>query len=145
VERLYEKPSNTGEPPRHEADHGSVHERLPARTQLLVVFAHPPVLCSIQAIVRVRSTTQLLGNTTNPLGGNSFCQSTATPSLAHSLAHAIITSSGAGLRGRSTTSTLHPKVFATQSLRPCPLHASPHPPTGGTVEEIARRLAAVAS
>src|SRR5829696_1762088 len=43
-ERLYEKSSNTGKPPRHEADHGSVHQRLPARTQTLVVFAHPPVL-----------------------------------------------------------------------------------------------------
>src|SRR5215217_3802246 len=31
--RLYEKSSNTGEPPRHEADHGSVHERLAARTR----------------------------------------------------------------------------------------------------------------
>ncbi|HET7272527.1 MAG TPA: hypothetical protein VFI90_15750, partial [Rubrobacter sp.] len=36
--------------------------------------------------------------TTNPCGGMSFCQSTATPSLAHSLAHAINTSLGAGLR-----------------------------------------------
>ena len=44
VESLYEKPSNTGEPPRHEADHGSIYERLPARTRPLVVFAHPPVL-----------------------------------------------------------------------------------------------------
>src|SRR5918992_5494078 len=43
-ERLYEKSSNTGEPPRHEADHRSVHQRLPARTRSLVVFAHPPVL-----------------------------------------------------------------------------------------------------
>jgi hypothetical protein len=42
--RLYEKPSNTGEPPRHETDHGSVHERFPARTKPLVVFAHPPLL-----------------------------------------------------------------------------------------------------
>ena len=42
--RLYEKPSNTGEPPRHETDHGSVHKRFPARTQPLVVFAHPPLL-----------------------------------------------------------------------------------------------------
>src|SRR5215212_2857182 len=44
VERLYEKVSNTGKPPRHEADHGSVHQRLAARTRPLVVFAHPPVL-----------------------------------------------------------------------------------------------------
>jgi hypothetical protein len=44
AERLYEKPSNTSEPPRHEANHGSVHERFPARTHPLVVFAHPPLL-----------------------------------------------------------------------------------------------------
>src|SRR4051794_16668017 len=42
--RLYEKSSNTSEPPTHEADHGSVHQRLPARTRPLVVFAHPPVV-----------------------------------------------------------------------------------------------------
>src|SRR5215210_621154 len=44
VERLYEKSSNTGEPPRHEANHGSLHQRFPARTQPLVIFAHPPLL-----------------------------------------------------------------------------------------------------
>ena len=31
-QRLYEKPSNTGEPPRHEANHGSIYERFAART-----------------------------------------------------------------------------------------------------------------
>jgi hypothetical protein len=31
-ERLYEKSSNLGEPPRHEADHRSVHQRLSAST-----------------------------------------------------------------------------------------------------------------
>src|SRR5215208_788837 len=50
------------------------------------------------------------------LGGISFCQSTLTPSLDHSLAHAINTSSGAGFFGRSTRSTLQPNVFSTQSL-----------------------------
>jgi hypothetical protein len=44
VERLYEKASNTGKTPRHEANHGSVHERFAARTQPLVIFAHPPLL-----------------------------------------------------------------------------------------------------
>src|SRR5215208_3713973 len=44
VERLYEKVSNTDEPPRHEANHRSVHERFSARTKSLVIFAHPPVL-----------------------------------------------------------------------------------------------------
>src|SRR5215203_6442898 len=42
--RLYGKSSSAGEAPRHEADHGSVHQRFPARTQPLVVFAHPPLL-----------------------------------------------------------------------------------------------------
>jgi len=113
LERLYEKSSNTGEPPRHEADHGSVHECLAARTRSLVIPRLILLFWSIQAIVR--STTHLLGNTKKPLGGISFCQSAFTPSLAHSLAHAISTSSGAGFRGRSTTSTLHPRVFLTQS------------------------------
>jgi hypothetical protein len=58
--------------------------------------------------VNVRSTTHLLGKTWRPLGGSSFCQSTAAPSLAYSLAQVINTSSGAGFRGRSTSSTLHP-------------------------------------
>src|SRR5215208_1183548 len=111
--RLYEKASNTGEPPRHEANHGSVHQRLPARTQPLVIPKLILLCWSIQAIVR--STTHLLGNTTKPLGGNSSCQSTATPSLAHSLAHLINTSSGAGFLGRSTRSTLQPRAFRTQS------------------------------
>src|SRR5215208_6117768 len=44
LERLYEKASNTDEPPRHEANHRSVHERFSARTKSLVIFAHPPVL-----------------------------------------------------------------------------------------------------
>src|SRR5215208_3093603 len=41
----------------------------------------------------------------------SSCQSTFTPSLAH----AISTSSGAGLRGLLTISAPHPNVFRTQS------------------------------
>src|SRR5215210_9301520 len=44
VERLYGKSSNSGESPRHEADHGSVHHRFAARTKPLVVLAHPPLL-----------------------------------------------------------------------------------------------------
>src|SRR5215212_4708251 len=74
---------------------------------------HPPVLWSIQE--NVLSTTHLLGSTTNPCGGRSFRQSTFAPSLDHSLAHAISTSSGAALRGRLTISTLQPSVFFTQS------------------------------
>src|SRR5215208_4846920 len=112
-ERLYEKVSNSGEPPRHEANHGSVHQRLAARTRALVVFAHPPVLLDPQAIVL--STTHRLGSTRKPSGGSSFSQSTATPSLAHSLAHAINTSFAAGFLGRSRRSTLHPRVLRTQS------------------------------
>ena len=112
--RLYEKSSNTGEPPRHQADHGSVHQRLPARTRPLIVFAHPPVL--VEPCDRPLHHPPPLGKTTKPLGGISFCQSAFTPSLAHSLAHAISTSSGAGFFGRSTRSTLQPNVFSTQSL-----------------------------
>src|SRR5919107_1653182 len=127
VPRLYEKSSNTSEPPRHEANHGSVHERLAARTQPLVVPKLILLFCSIQAIVR--STTHLRGSTRKPLGGNSFCQSTATPSLAHSPAHLIITSSGAGFRGRSTRSTVHPRVFSPQPA-PLPPPLNPAPSQG---------------
>jgi hypothetical protein len=42
--RLYAKSSNTGEAPRHKANHGSVHQRFATRTQPLVVFAHPTLL-----------------------------------------------------------------------------------------------------
>src|SRR5215217_9469556 len=90
-----------------------------ACTQPLVIFAHPS-FWSIQE--NVRSTTHLLGNTWKPGGGMNFCQSTATPSLAHSLAHDFRTSSGAALRGRSRRSTLHPKAFSIPSPCPCPLH-----------------------
>jgi hypothetical protein len=44
IPRLYEKASNTGKPPRHEANHGSIYQRLAARTQPLVVLTHPPLL-----------------------------------------------------------------------------------------------------
>src|SRR5215211_5292944 len=44
VERLYEKSSQADQPPQHEATHGSIYERFPARTQPLVIFAHPPIL-----------------------------------------------------------------------------------------------------
>src|SRR5215217_2349819 len=44
LERLYEKSSKAGQPPHHEANHGSIYQRFPARTKSLVIFAHPPVL-----------------------------------------------------------------------------------------------------
>src|SRR5215212_3230969 len=98
--RLYEKVSNTDEPPRHEANHRSVHERFSARTKSLVIHRLILLFWSIQAIVR--STTHLPGSTWKPLGGNSFRQSTATPSLAHSAAHLI----RAPLRGRAFVGAL---------------------------------------
>src|SRR5215208_4290202 len=75
---------------------------------------HILLLWSIQE--NVRSTTHLRGSTWKPLGGMSFSQSTFIPSLAHSLAHALSTSSGAALRARSTSSTLQPRVFSTTIL-----------------------------
>jgi hypothetical protein len=94
VERLYGKCSNAGESPRHEADHGSVHERLSACTKLLVVFAHPPLLVdpSDRPLHHPPPRQHQVA-----LGGNSFCQSTATPTLAHSLAHAMSTLFWGGL------------------------------------------------
>src|SRR5215208_2924822 len=90
----------------------------------------------------VRSTTHLLGKTWKPSGGSSFCQSTATPSLAHSLAQDINSSLGAGFFGRSTRSTLHPRVFSVPSPRLCPPHGSPPPATAEKGGGAARPLCA---
>src|ERR687890_1026479 len=65
---------------------------------------------------KVRSTTHLLGNTLKPLGGSSCSQSMATPSLAHSLAHALITFFGAIFGGCCTTSTVQPKAPSIHSF-----------------------------
>src|SRR5215210_6901311 len=110
--RVYEKSSNTGDPPRHQADHGSIYERFSTRTRPLVVLAHPPVLVDPRDRPLHHPSPR---QHHEAFRGHQFCQSAFTPSLAHSLAHAISTSSGAGFRGRSTTSTLHPRVFLTQS------------------------------
>src|SRR5215208_6513433 len=48
------------------------------------------------------------------------------------------TSLGAGLRGRSTSSTFHPSFFCTQSLPPCLLHGKLRPATAERDGEIAR-------
>src|SRR5918995_2604774 len=144
--RLYEKSSNTRESPRHEANHGSVHQRLAARTQPLVVFAHTPVLVdpSYRPLHHPPAREHH-----EALGGMNFSQSSfapsLAPSLAHSLAHLIITSSGAGFLGRSTSSTLHPKVFSVPNPCPCLGHGSPRPITGDAGEEIARPPCAVGS
>src|ERR687883_608287 len=111
--RLYGKSSNSGESPRHEADHGSVHHRFAARTKPLVVLAHPPLLVDPRQRTLHHPPTRQHQEAFS--GGMSFRQSTATPSLAHSLAQLISTSSDAGFLGRSTRSTLHPKVLRTQS------------------------------
>src|SRR5918995_3996553 len=141
--RLYEKGSSAGQAPHHEANHRRVHQRLPARTQPLVIHRLILLFWSIQAIVR--STTHLLGKTKKPLGGISFCQSASTPSLAHSLAHAIraplreLAFSDAPPDPRSTPGSSRP------SRRPCPLLCSPRPATGGRGEETAPWLDAVAT
>jgi hypothetical protein len=141
--RLYEKVSNTREPPRHEADHGSVHQRLPARTRALLVFAHPSVLLDPQAIVL--STTHLLGSTTKPLGGNSFCQSTPPrppwPTPWPTPSTRLLQRAFWGPR-RDPHSI--PGSYAP-SQRPCPLRGSPHPPTGERGQGIADPPLAVAS
>jgi hypothetical protein len=139
VERLYEKSSNSGEPPRHETVHGSVHERFPPRTQPLVVFAHPPLLVDPRNSSFYHPPAR---EHQEAFGGISFCQSAFTPSLAHSLAHLISTSSGAGFFGCSTTSTLQSPGSSSPSLCPCPLRASPRPTTAEKGEETARPLCA---
>ena len=67
--RLYEKPSNTGKPPRHEANHGSIYQRLAARTQPLVIFAHPP--CILVLVVHNAAT---MGATDRFLLGPGFAK-----------------------------------------------------------------------
>src|SRR5215204_4945453 len=111
--KLYEKSSNTSEPPRHEAYHGSVHQRLPARTEPLIVFAHTPVLVDpCQRPLHDPPSRQhheaLGGQQSLPIYSHAL-------SLAHSAAHLISTSSGAGFFGRSRSSTLQPRAFSTQS------------------------------
>src|ERR687889_839133 len=59
---------------------------------------------------KVRSTTHLRGKTRKPLGAINLCQSTSLPSLAHSCAQSLATSSGSGFRGLRTTSTLKPNA-----------------------------------
>jgi hypothetical protein len=73
-------------------------------------------------------------------GANSLCQSTCTPSLAHSLAHPISTSFGATLRARSRRSTLHPKAFSVPN--PClyPLRGSRHPTTQVSSRRVFRHV-----
>jgi hypothetical protein len=115
--RLYEKSSNSDEPPRHEANHRSVHERFSARTKSLVIPKLILLLWSIQAIVR--STIHLFGKKgLGPFRVINFSISMASPSLFNSLTHARITSSGASFLGCRTISAVHPKTFLTQ---PAPL------------------------
>src|SRR5215204_5729121 len=94
---------------------------------------------SIQAIVR--STTHLRGSTWKPSGGSSFCQSTATPSLAHSAAHLINTPSGAGFLWGALRDPHSTPGSSRPSLCPCPLRASPPPATADGGEEPLVRFA----
>jgi hypothetical protein len=73
----------TGQPPHHKPRHRRVDERFPCGAQPLVVLLAILRLWLIQA--KVRSTTHLRGRTRKPRGGISLCQSTSSPSLAHSL------------------------------------------------------------
>src|ERR687893_3278575 len=84
---------NTGQTPHHKATHRHLDERFCALRQTLVVFAHPSVLP--QPRKGPLYPTHLRGkNALEPSGGSSFLGSIETPSLAHSLAHLIITASG---------------------------------------------------
>jgi hypothetical protein len=74
----------TSQPLHHEPRHRRVNKGLPCGAQSLVVLGHPPVMRDPQA--KVRSTTHLRGSTVKPRAGISFCQSTCSPSLAHSCA-----------------------------------------------------------
>jgi hypothetical protein len=106
-----------GQSPRHQATHSRVDEDLRALRQTLVIHRLILLFCPNQE--KVRSTTQRFGkNGLGPSGGKNFFGSSFTPSLAHSLTHLIITSSGAGLGGCLTISAVQPSVLSTQ---PAPL------------------------
>src|SRR5215210_7773532 len=142
VERLYGKSSNSGESPRHEADHGSVHHRFAARTKPLVVLAHPPLLVDPRQRTLHHPPTR---QHQEAFGGMSLRQSTATPSLAHSFVQLISTSSGAGaFWGARRGPRSIPKSCAP-NRRPCPLRGSPRPPTGARGAGTVRRLLVAAS
>src|SRR5215210_6758142 len=100
---------------------------------MLSVTCSPPTRAASRYVfvicVQTISTTHLRGKTWKPLGAMSFSQSRATPSLAHSSAHALSTSSGAGFFGRSSSSTVHPRVFSVPNLHPYPLRGSHRPAT----------------
>jgi hypothetical protein len=85
----------------------------------LACLAHPTVVPDLGKGALHHPTAQ---QRYKPLGGKSLSQSAFTPSFNHCLAHFISPSLEAGLeaglRGRSTGSTLHPKVF---SIHPLPL------------------------
>jgi hypothetical protein len=111
--RLYEKSSNTGDPSRHEAVHRSVHQRFSARTQPLVVLAHPLVLVySSDPPLHHPPPRQhhkaFRGHQLLPIRLRALLG--PLPGLRH---HYLF---GAGFFGRSTRSTLQPNVFSTQFL-----------------------------
>ena len=73
------------------------------------------VRSSLHASIR---STHCLGKTTNPLGNINFSQSTLTPPLAHSLAHLMSHSSGAGFSDEAGTNEADmPKKLDEMSIQ----------------------------
>ena len=119
--------SGTCQPPHHQPYHRCVDERFRACAQPLVVHRLMRRFWPNQE--KVRSTTHRRGKATYPRGGISLSQSIYLPSLAHSLAQIFATSSGTGLGGLRTTSTLKP---ITSSAHFLPLPSYPASTTGAS-------------
>jgi hypothetical protein len=119
----YEKVSSTGKAPRHEATHGSIYERLDARTEILVVFAHPPVVVDPRKRAFHHPPPRQYQKT---FGGQQFL-----PIYLHTLFGPLhqSTSLGAGLRGRSTSSPRSTPRSSPPNLCPCLRRGSRRPAT----------------
>ena len=133
-------PANMGEPPRHEASHGSVHQRFAAPTS-------SRSFCSSSCFGR--SSDRAFHHPSPRQHHEAFGRQQPVPIHGHALFSPLSGSRHkhlfrAAFFGRSTTFTLHPSVFFTQSA-PCTPHGSPRPATGDGGEEAARQLRTVAS
>src|SRR5215216_4180450 len=104
----------TSQPPDHEPRHRRVDKCLSGGAQPLVVFGHPPVVGDPREGALHHPPPRQHCETSR--GQKLLCQSTCLPSLAHSCAQSLATSSGSGIQGLRTTSTLKPNTSSAHLL-----------------------------